>query len=248
MCGTALGALDPLHVFAIATTTEEPEIGGLTVVPGPMDATALHLLVVDRQRNDIQHDEVLGHCEVVQHAHIGYFDPGIPHLAALRRVLEHVDIIGAMALGLVTERDHVAGAAVDLRVSSKGFALQLTAEAVDRIDNLERVQIERGRRAVLFEGQQHAVVVDDVGVVRTAALALDQRVIHIRVAVHREQDATGLILFDIAFVVHEAALKIDATVVEGELADMAFAIKGDVARCQRILRVGAHAIKRTTQV
>ena len=246
--GTALRTLDPLHILAITTTAEEPKIRGLAVVPRPVDAATLHLLVVDRQRNDIQHDEVLGHCKVVQHAHIGHLDPSIPDLAALRGVLKHVHVVSAVTLGLVTKRDHVAGAAVDLRVSGKGFALQLTAEAVDRIDNLERVQVERGRRAVLFEGQQHAVVIDDVGIVRTAAFALDQRVIHIRVAVHGEQDATGLVLFYIALVVYEAALKIDAAIVEGKLADMAFAIKGDVARRQWILRIGAHAIKRAPQI
>ena len=248
MGGAALGSFDPLDVFAVATATEEAKIGRLTAIPGPVDTATLHLLVVDGQRNDVQHDEVLGDRKVMDHADVRHLDPCVPDFFALRRVLKQIDVIGAVTLGLITKAHQVAALAVDLRMRGEGLAVQLSTKAIDRIDRLQRVQIHGRWRAVFFECQQHAVVMNDVRVVRAAAQALGRRVVQIRVAVHREQQLPGLFLRNITLVAYEAALEVDPSTGELELADMAFAIEWDVARCQRILRIGTGAIKRAAQI
>ena len=244
MRGAALRSLDPADVLAIATAAHEAEVGGLAGIPRPVDAAGFDLLLVELQRDRIEHDVVLGDREVMQHAHIGHLDPGIPHLLAGGGELEHVDVVGVEALGLVAEGDHVAGLRIELRMRGEGRALQLAIEAVHRIDRGQRVQIHRGGRAVFLQREQHAVVMDDVRVVRAAALALDAGVVHVRVAVHGEQQLAGLLLRHIALVAHEAALVADVAVLEAEQADMAFAIEGNVAGAQRVLRIRAGAIER----
>ena len=169
MGGAALGSLDPLDVFAVATATHKTKVSRLTAIPRPVDAATLHLLVVYGQRNDVQHDEVLGDRKVMDHADVRHLDPSVPDFFALRRVLEQIDVVGAVALGLITEGHQVAALTVDLGVRSEGLAVQLTTKAVHRIDGLQRVQIHGGWRAVFFERQQHTVVMNDVRVVRAAA-------------------------------------------------------------------------------
>ena len=167
--GAALGSLDPLDVFAVATATHETKVSRLTAIPGPVDAATLHLLVVYGQRNDVQHDEVLGDRKVMDHADVGHLDPRVPDFFALRRVLKQIDVVGAVTLGLITESHQVAGLAVDLGMRGKSLAIQLTTKAIHRIDRLQSVQIHRRRRAVFFERQQQTVVMNDVRVVRAAA-------------------------------------------------------------------------------
>ncbi len=91
-------------------------------------------------------------------------------------------------------------------------------------------------------------MVDDVRVRRAAAHALHARIVHRRIPIHREQLPAGLVVREIALVAHHAALVVHAAVLDAEHADVAFAVERNVARVQRILRVGADAIERAVQV
>ncbi len=159
-----------------------------------------------------------------------------------------VDDVAAVPFGLVAERDHVARARIDLRMRRERSARQLAVERVGRRDRLERQQVQRRRRAVLFQREQVVAVIDDVRVGRAAAQAFDARVVHRRIAVHREQDAAGFFLCEVAVVAHEAAAVIHTAVLDAEHADVAFAVERNVAARHRILRVGTDAIEGAAQV
>ena len=169
-------------------------------------------------------------------------------MLALRRELEHRDDVAAVAFGLVAERDHVARVRVELRMRRERLARQLAVERVGRHHRLERQQVQRRRRAVLFQREQVIAVIDDVRVGRAAAQALDAGVVHRRIAVHREQDAAGLLLREIPLVAHEAAAVVHAAVLDAEHADVTFAVERNVAGRHLVLRVGADAIERAVQV
>ena len=91
--------------------------------------------------------------------------------------LEHVHVVAAEAFRFVTERDHVAGLGVDLRVRGEGLARQLAVERVDGIERLERVQVQRDRRAVFLQREQQVLVLDDVRVGGAAAQPLHARIV-----------------------------------------------------------------------
>jgi hypothetical protein len=65
---------------------------------------------------------------------------------------------------------------------------------------------------------------------------------------YREQDAFGLFLRHVAFVAHEPALVVDVPVLDAEHAHVAFAVERNVARIERVLRIGAGAVERAVQV
>ncbi len=155
MAAAARRAFDPFDIPAVAVAAHESQIGLLVLVPGPVNPAALHLFVVDGERNQEEGDMVLGHGEVMHAAHVRHPDFGAPELLAELVDLEHRDHIAAEAAGLVAESDDVAGGGAHLRMCGERLLPgQLAVKCVDRIERRQRVEVERGRRAVLLQRQQ----------------------------------------------------------------------------------------------
>src|SRR5690606_20059698 len=115
-------------------------------------------------------------------------------------------------------------------------------------DRLERIDVERARRAVFLEREDIVLEVQHVRIGRAAAQALDARIVERRIAVHREKISPGLVLRDVALRLRVAGLVIDAAVLDPEHPDVAFAVEHDIARSERVLRVGTRRVETAVQV
>ena len=245
----ARGTRDPSHITAVTIAAHESEIGFPLLVPGPVKATAPHLLVIDRQRRDEECDVVFRHRKIMHGTHIGHTHFGIPDLPAGAIDLERRNDVAAEAAGFVTESDHVSSRGADLRVRGEGLVpWQLAAKGVDRIQSLEGVQLQSGGCTVLLERKNQIAVLNHVRVGRAAAQALHRGVVTGRVAVHRHQIAARRILGQVTLGSHVAAAVVDAAISDPEQPDVTLAIEGDVAGRQRILRIGAHGIEPAAEI
>ncbi len=125
--------------------------------------------------------------KVVDHSGVRHLDPGFVGESAVARDREHRHVGAALATGLVTEGEQLAGFGIDLRMRGEGEALQLAAEGVVIIERLERVRVEHHRRTVFLQRQQFAVVKNRRGVGGAAAQSLDARIVTARIAIGAEQ-------------------------------------------------------------
>jgi hypothetical protein len=80
------------------------------------------------------------------------------------------------------------------------------------------------------------------------AQPLHARVVLVDVPVHREQDAMRLFLRKVALVAREPALVVNAAVLDAEHAHVTFAVEGNVAWRERILRIGAGTVEGALEI
>ncbi len=198
-------------------------------------------------RNHREDQVILGEPAVVDHAGIRAFEPQLACFLAVLVEREERDIRRRLAFRGIGIADQLLRHRIDLRVRGKGLGRHLPVP-IPQLLGLERLRVERIRRAVLFEREQHAVVQHDVGIRHGADDALHARVVGKRIAVFAKQAAPRRALGHEAVRAHILVLHVDVAVLDPERRHHAVAVERvGVAEHRRKLLIGADAIERAVE-
>lgn len=170
---------------------------------------------------------VLGDHEVVDQAGVRGLEPHLVQDPAVG--VEDVvrDVPAGQALRLIPEGEHLTGRGVDAGMGGEGRAGDRPVEVPFPV-GLQGVGVDPHGAGVLLQDQELPGMEDDVGVRRPAAGAGHGVVVGVGVAVGAEQRAAGGAFQLQLLGLHVAAAVVDVAVGEGEHAQHAVAVEGDV--------------------